>query len=49
MVVAEACGWKGRREGKERGRSMLCGHGWCVWRVEEEGRRGGREREVRGN
>ena len=38
------CGWEERREGKERGRSGLCGHGWCVWggggRRKEEGREG---------
>ena len=48
MVVAEACGWVGRREEKERGRSVLCGHGWCVWEGEggkKEGREGGREGE----
>ena len=26
-----ACRWEERREGKERGRSGLCGHECCVW------------------
>ena len=46
MVVAEACGWMERRKGKERGRSVLCWHGWCVCvRVEEKRREGGEEGE----
>ena len=39
MVVAEAC------EGKERGRSGLCGHGWCVWEERGGKKEGGREGE----
>ena len=50
MVVVEVCGWVGSREGKERGWSGLCGHGWCVCGGEAGG--GGREegeREGRGS
>ena len=47
MVVVEACGCKWRRKGKERGRGVLCGHGWCVWEGEGEKKEGGREREER--
>ena len=43
MVVAGRAAGRRRREVKERSRSGLCGHGWCVW--EEAG--GGR-REVKG-
>ena len=48
MVMVEACGWV-EREGKERSRSVLCGHGWCVCGREKEERRRkeGREREGR--
>ena len=38
-----ACSWMVRREGKERSRSGLCGHGWCVW--EGWRKEGGREGE----
>ena len=37
-----ACSWVGRSKEKERGGSVLCGHGWCV---REGGRRKGRGRE----
>ena len=30
MVVAGRAAGRRRREVKERGRSGLCGHGWCV-------------------
>ena len=32
-----ACSWVARREGKERGRSVLSGRGWCVWERERGG------------
>ena len=30
---------------KERGRSVLCGHGWCVWEGEGGKKEGGRKGE----
>ena len=46
MVVAEACSVE-RREGKERGCRVLCGHGWSMWEWKGGKREGGREREGR--
>ena len=40
------CGWKGRRKGEGRGRSGLCGHGWCVWAGGGRRKEGGERRVV---
>ena len=46
-MVVEACGWKGRRQGKERGGVCCVGMGGVCGRVKEkrrrEGGRGGEE------